>query len=45
MRFVNTPEVLERFVTLETEITQLESSIQSNTQTVNVAGTEGIDED
>ena len=44
MRFVNTPEVLERFVTLETEITQLESSIQSNARTVNAAETEGIDE-
>ncbi|GFZ04822.1 COP1-interacting protein 7 [Actinidia rufa] len=39
--FVNTPEVLERFVTLEREIAQLESSIQSHTQTVNAAETEG----
>ncbi|PSS16202.1 Dentin sialoprotein [Actinidia chinensis var. chinensis] len=41
VRFVNTPEVLERFVTLEREITQIESSIQSNAQTVNAAETEG----
>ncbi|KAL5538699.1 hypothetical protein UlMin_044812 [Ulmus minor] len=30
VRFVNTPEVLERFVTIEKEIEQIEKSIQSN---------------
>lgn len=30
VKFVSTPEVLERFVTLETEIQQIEKSIQSN---------------
>ena len=30
VRFVNQPEVLERFVTLEKEIVQIEGSIQSN---------------
>ena len=30
MRFVSSPEVLERFVTIETEIEQIESSVQSN---------------
>lgn len=30
MRFVTTPEVLERSVTLEKEIEQIEDSIQSN---------------
>ncbi|XP_022717047.1 COP1-interacting protein 7-like [Durio zibethinus] len=30
VRFVSTPEVLERFVTLEREIEQIENSIQSN---------------
>ncbi|CAK7327583.1 unnamed protein product [Dovyalis caffra] len=30
VRFVSSPEVLERFVTIETEIEQIESSIQSN---------------
>ncbi|KAM7498735.1 hypothetical protein LguiA_023149 [Lonicera macranthoides] len=29
VRFVSTPEVLERFVTIETEIAQIESSVQS----------------
>ena len=29
MRFVSTPEVLERFVTIEREIAQLENSIKS----------------
>ncbi|XP_070037580.1 COP1-interacting protein 7 isoform X2 [Nicotiana tomentosiformis] len=28
--FVSTPEILERFVTIEREITQIESSVQSN---------------
>lgn len=32
MRFVNTPEVLERFVKIEREIEQIDSSIQSNEQ-------------
>lgn len=30
MRFVTTPEVLERSVTLEKEIEQIEDSIQAN---------------
>ncbi|KAL2476103.1 COP1-interacting protein 7 [Abeliophyllum distichum] len=30
VRFVNTPEILERFVTIEREIEQIDSSIQSN---------------
>ena len=30
VRFVSTPEVLERFVTVEREIEQIENSIQSN---------------
>ena len=30
MRFVSTPEVLERFVRVEREIEQIENSIQSN---------------
>lgn len=30
VRFVTTPEVLERFVTLEREIAQIQESIQSN---------------
>ncbi|KAL6543251.1 COP1-interacting protein 7 [Orobanche hederae] len=30
VRFVSTPEVLERFVTIEREINQIESSIESN---------------
>ncbi|XP_048235022.1 COP1-interacting protein 7 isoform X3 [Ricinus communis] len=30
VRFVSTPEVLERFVTIETELEQIESSVQSN---------------
>lgn len=41
VRFVSTPEVLERFVTIETEINQIESSIDSNEQvngTVEVQG-------
>lgn len=37
MRFVSTPEVLERFVTIEKEIVQIESSVQ-----LNEAATEGI---
>lgn len=30
MRFVSTPEVLERFVTIEKEILQIENSLQSS---------------
>lgn len=30
VRFVSTPEILERFMRLEREILQIESSIQSN---------------
>ncbi|KAJ6752096.1 hypothetical protein OIU85_002514 [Salix viminalis] len=30
VRFVSSPEVLERFVTIQTEIEQIESSVQSN---------------
>ena len=30
MRFVSSPEILERFVTIETELEQIESSVQSN---------------
>lgn len=30
MRFVSTPEVLERIVTIEAEILQIENSIQSS---------------
>lgn len=33
MRFVTTPELLERFVTIEKEIVQIENSIQSNEST------------
>lgn len=39
--FVSTPEILERFVTIEREITQIESSVQSNEQVngnINVEG-------
>lgn len=45
MRFVNSPEVLERFVTIEREISQIESSIQSNEHAAVTSETEGIDED
>lgn len=38
MRFVSTPEILERFVTVEKEIVQIENSIQSNET---AAATEG----
>ena len=39
MRFVSTPEVLERFINLEKEILQTESSLQSNElDIVSVAG-------
>uniref|UniRef100_A0A2P2L5C4 Uncharacterized protein LOC105129180 n=1 Tax=Rhizophora mucronata TaxID=61149 RepID=A0A2P2L5C4_RHIMU len=30
VRFVNTPEILERFVIIETELEQIENSVQSN---------------
>ncbi|KAK4787027.1 hypothetical protein SAY86_010860 [Trapa natans] len=30
VRFVSTPEILERFITLEKEISQIESSVQAN---------------
>lgn len=30
MRFVSSPEVLERFVTIERELVQIEDSIQSS---------------
>ncbi|KAL8510320.1 hypothetical protein ACS0TY_017215 [Phlomoides rotata] len=42
VRFVSTPEVLERFVTTEREINQIESSIESNEHangTIEVQGT------
>ena len=39
MRFVSTPEVLERFARLEKEILQIESSVQPNERANgNVAG-------
>ncbi|XP_057967705.1 COP1-interacting protein 7-like isoform X2 [Malania oleifera] len=43
VRFVSTPEVLERFVTIEREIEQIENSVQSNglSNTVVPADTEG----
>ncbi|KAL1127284.1 hypothetical protein V6Z11_A13G168400 [Gossypium hirsutum] len=37
VRFVSTPEILERFVTVEREIEQIENSIQSN-EAANAAG-------
>ncbi|XVE50336.1 hypothetical protein DITRI_Ditri01bG0154100 [Diplodiscus trichospermus] len=46
VRFVSTPEVLERFVTVEKEIEQIENSIQSNEAnaggTTETDGTESI---
>ena len=30
MRFVSTPEILERVVSIETELQQIESSVQAN---------------
>lgn len=33
VRFVTTPELLERFVTIEKEIVQIENSIHSNEST------------
>ncbi|XAR56565.1 hypothetical protein NMG60_11037104 [Bertholletia excelsa] len=44
VRFVSTPEVLERFVTTEREITQIESSVQSNEHSVATTEAEAIDE-
>lgn len=35
MRFVSTPEILERIIRLEKEILQIESSVQSNENNVN----------
>lgn len=42
MRFVSTPEVLERFVTIETEIAQIESSVQSAGQLNGTTETESM---
>lgn len=41
VKFVNTPEILERFVTIEREIAQIENSIQSNEQTNRATEAEG----
>ncbi|XP_061367203.1 COP1-interacting protein 7 [Gastrolobium bilobum] len=41
VRFISTPEVLERFVTIEKEIVQIEGSIQSNEKSNLVAEAEG----
>ncbi|GFP78594.1 hypothetical protein PHJA_000002900 [Phtheirospermum japonicum] len=38
VRFVSTPEVLERFVIIEREINQIESSFESNDQTIELQG-------
>ena len=39
VRFVSTPEVLERFVTIEKEIVQIEGSVQLNeTETEGIGG-------
>ncbi|KAF5207190.1 Cop1-interacting protein, partial [Thalictrum thalictroides] len=43
VRFVKTPEVIERFVTIEKEITQIEGSVQSN-ELLNKDATERIEE-
>lgn len=40
VRFVSTPEVLERFVTVEREIEQIENSIQENESNAAVGTTE-----
>lgn len=40
MRFVSTPAVLERFVTIESEILQIERSIQAN-ELANADGKQG----
>ena len=42
MRFVSTPEVLERFVTLEKEIAQIQKSIESNEGQKNDLAMEGM---
>ncbi|KAG8364969.1 hypothetical protein BUALT_Bualt18G0053800 [Buddleja alternifolia] len=42
VRFVSTPEVLERFVTIEREIDQIESSIESNEQANGTVDVQGI---
>lgn len=42
VRFVTTPELLERFVTIEKEIVQIENSIQSNELTSSAIEAEGI---
>lgn len=42
MRFVSTPEVLERFVTIEREITQIEDSILLNEQANGQTEAEGM---
>ncbi|RDX85360.1 COP1-interacting protein 7, partial [Mucuna pruriens] len=41
VRFISTPEVLERFVTIEKEIVQIEGSIQSSERSNLVAEAEG----
>ncbi|XP_045801401.1 COP1-interacting protein 7 [Trifolium pratense] len=41
VRFVSTPEVLERFVTIEKEIVQIEGSVQSSEAEGNVSYAEG----
>lgn len=43
VRFVSTPEVLERFVTIEKEIVQIEGSIQSSDKSNLVEEAEGMD--
>ncbi|KAF2285996.1 hypothetical protein GH714_009562 [Hevea brasiliensis] len=40
VRFVGTPEILERFVTIETELEQIETSVQSN-ENADVEGSGG----
>lgn len=42
MRFVSSPEVLERLVTIEKEIVQIESSMQSSESSNVGAEAEGI---
>lgn len=43
VRFVSTPEVLERLVTIEKELVQIESSIQSSENSSVVAEADGMD--
>ena len=38
VRFVSTPAVLERFVSIEKEILQIESSVQANESNIHVSG-------